>query len=82
MAKVPKVIKPPAGDAYVEIEGAKGMLGYYIVSDGSNKPYRVHVRRPSYINLGYLSELCKGWKIADVVAILGSLDIVLGEVDC
>lgn len=82
MGKVPKMIKPPAGDAYLEIEGAKGMLGYYVVSDGSNKPYRVHVRRPSYINLGYLNDLCKGWKIADVVAILGSLDIVLGEVDC
>lgn len=82
MAKVPKMIKPPAGDVYCEIEGAKGMLGYYVVSDGSNKPYRVHVRRPSFINLGFLSELSRGWKIADVVAILGSLDIVLGEVDC
>lgn len=82
MAKVPKVIKPPAGDFYYEIEGAKGLLGYYVVSDGSNKPYRVHVRRPSFINLGFLNELCRGWKIADVVAILGSLDIVLGEVDC
>lgn len=82
MAKVPKVIKPPKGDAYFEIEGAKGVLGYYVVSDGSNKPYRIHVRRPSFINLGILNELVKGWKIADVVAILGSLDIVLGEVDC
>lgn len=82
MAKVPKVIKPPVGEFYYEIEGAKGMLGYYVVSDGSTKPYRVHVRRPSFINLGFLNELCRGWKIADVVAIFGSLDIVLGEVDC
>lgn len=82
MAKVPKMLKPPVGDVYHEIEGAKGLLGYYLVSDGSNKPYRVHVRRPSFINLGFLNELCKGWKIADMVAILGSLDIVLGEVDC
>ncbi|AEG15676.1 MULTISPECIES: NADH-quinone oxidoreductase subunit D [Desulfofundulus] len=82
MAKIPKVIKPPAGEAYAEIESSKGILGCYVVSDGSPKPYRVHFRRPSFINLGYLDELLVGWKIADVIAILGSLDIVLGEVDC
>lgn len=82
MAKVPKVLRPPAGEAYAEIESSKGIMGCYVVSDGSNKPYRVHFRRPSFINLGYLAELCEGWKIADVIAILGSLDIVLGEVDC
>ena len=82
MAKVPKVIKPPKGEAYHEIESAKGILGYYVVSDGSNKPYRVHVRRPSFINLGMLDKMLPGWKIADIVAILGSFDIVLGEVDC
>jgi len=82
LGKVPKVIKPPAGEVYHEIEGAKGILGYYLVSDGSPKPYRMHVRRPSFINLGVLADLVQGWKIADVVAILGSLDIVLGEVDC
>ncbi|MEW6276403.1 MAG: NADH-quinone oxidoreductase subunit D, partial [Bacillota bacterium] len=82
LAKVPKVIKPPVGEAYTEIESSKGIFGCYVVSDGSNKPYRVHFRRPSFINLGYLAELCVGWKIADVIAILGSLDIVLGEVDC
>lgn len=81
-AKVPKVIKPPAGDAYTEIESSKGVYGSYVVSDGSAKPYRVHFRRPSFVNLGCLSKLCEGWKIADVVAILGSIDIVLGEVDC
>ncbi len=82
MGKAPKVIKPPVGEMYHEIEGARGILGYYLVSDGSPKPYRMHVRRPSFINLGLLSELCRGWKLADVVAILGSVDIVLGEVDC
>ncbi|MCL4441978.1 MAG: NADH-quinone oxidoreductase subunit D [Firmicutes bacterium] len=82
MAKVPKVIKPPAGDAYAEIESSKGVYGAYVVSDGSPKPYRVHFRRPSFINLGYLGELCEGWKLADVIAILASIDIVLGEVDC
>ncbi|MBM7854363.1 NADH-quinone oxidoreductase subunit D [Desulfohalotomaculum tongense] len=82
MAKVPKVLKPPKGDVYHEIEGAKGILGYYVVSDGTVNPYRVHVRRPSFINLDLIDEMCRGWKIADVVAILGSIDIVLGEVDC
>jgi NADH-quinone oxidoreductase subunit D len=82
MAKVPKVIKPPVGDAYAEVESSKGVYGAYVVSDGSPKPYRVHFRRPSFINLGYLGELCVGWKLADVIAILASIDIVLGEVDC
>ncbi|MCL5935111.1 MAG: hypothetical protein M1543_01235, partial [Firmicutes bacterium] len=82
LGKVPKVIKPPAGEAYHEIESSKGILGYYVVSDGSAKPYRVHVRRPSFINLGLISQMVRGWKIADVVAIFGSIDIVLGEVDC
>ncbi len=80
-AKVPKVIKPPKGDVYHEIEGAKGIIGFYVVSDGSTNPYRVHFRRPSFINLALLDEMCRGWKIADLVAILGSIDIVLGEVD-
>lgn len=80
--KVPKIIKPPIGESYAEIESSKGIMGTYVVSDGSQKPYRVHFRRPSFINLGYLAEMVKGWKIADVVAILGSIDIVLGEVDC
>ncbi|AEF93983.1 NAD(P)H-quinone oxidoreductase subunit H [Desulfotomaculum nigrificans CO-1-SRB] len=81
-AKVPKIIKPPAGEAYAEIESSKGIMGTYVVSDGSTKPYRVHFRRPSFVNLSYLDEMLRGWKIADVIAILGSIDIVLGEVDC
>ena len=64
-----------------EVEGARGWLGYHLVSDGGTSPYRVHVRAPSFINLAVLGEILKGWKVADAVAILGSIDIVLGEVD-
>jgi NADH-quinone oxidoreductase subunit D len=80
-AKVPKVIKPPVGEAYVSIEAPKGELGYYIVSDGTIHPYRVRVRPPSLINLQALKEMVKGALVADVVAIIGTLDIVLGEID-
>jgi NADH-quinone oxidoreductase subunit D len=81
MAKVPKVIKPPVGEAYVSIEAPKGELGYFIVSDGSIQPYRVRVRPPSFINLQSLDQMVRGALIADVVAIIGTIDIVLGEVD-
>jgi NADH-quinone oxidoreductase subunit D len=81
MAKVPKVIKPAIGEVYVSIEAPKGELGYYIVSDGSNTPYRVRVRPPSFINLQSLDKMARGSLIADVVAIIGTIDIVLGEVD-
>jgi NADH-quinone oxidoreductase subunit D len=81
MAKVPKVIKPPVGEAYVSIEAPKGELGYYVVSDGSTQPYRVRVRPPSYVNLQALDRMVRGGLIADVVAIIGTLDIVLGEID-
>jgi NADH-quinone oxidoreductase subunit D len=81
MAKVPKVVKPPVGEAYVSVEGAKGELGYYVVSDGSTQPYRVRVRPPSYVNLQALDRMVRGGLIADVVAIIGTLDIVLGEID-
>ena len=81
MAKVPKVIKPPMGEVYVSIEAPKGELGYYIVSDGTNQPYRCRVRPPSFINLQSLDRMAKGSLIADVVAIIGTIDIVLGEVD-
>ena len=81
MAKVPKVIKPPVGEAYVSIEAPKGELGYYIVSDGSTQPYRVRVRPPSFINLQALDRMVRGALVADVVAVIGTLDIVLGEVD-
>jgi NADH-quinone oxidoreductase subunit D len=81
IAQVPRVIKPPAGETYHSIENPKGELGFYLVSDGSNKPYRLHIRRPSFVNLAVLDEIVPGWLVADVVAILASLDIVLGEVD-
>jgi NADH-quinone oxidoreductase subunit D len=81
MGKVPKVFKPPIGETYVSIEAPKGELGYYIVSDGTINPYRVRVRPPSFINLQALDKMARGSLIADVVAIIGTIDIVLGEVD-
>ena len=73
--------KPPVGEAYGRIEGPKGELGFHLISQGGDKPYRYHVRPPSLINLTLLEEMCLGSKIADVMVILGSIDIVLGEVD-
>ncbi len=72
---------PPAGETYVPLESPKGEIGFYIVSDGSNRPWRAHMRPPSFMNLGALSKMCEGRLIADVVAIIGSIDIVLGEID-
>jgi len=80
-AKVPRALKPPAGEVYTRIESARGDLGVYLISDGSVNPYRLHWRPPSFISLAAVGQMVKGWKIADAVAILGSLDIVLGEVD-
>jgi NADH-quinone oxidoreductase subunit D len=74
-------LRPPAGEAYGRIEGPKGELGFYLLSDGGDKPFRFRIRPPSLINLTLLEELCLGTKIADVMVILGSIDIVLGEVD-
>jgi len=81
MAKVPKIIKPPVGEVYHSIEGPKGELGVYLVSDGTGKPYRMRIRPPSYINLQSLKRMSIGHLVADVVALIGTLDIVLGEVD-
>jgi NADH-quinone oxidoreductase subunit D len=81
MAKVPKVMKPPVGEVYHSIEAPKGELGYFIVSDGSTQPYRVRVRPPSFVNLQALDMMCRGQLVADVIAVIGTLDIVLGEVD-
>jgi NADH-quinone oxidoreductase subunit D len=81
MAKVPKVMKPAAGEVYHSIEAPKGELGYFIVSDGSTQPYRMRVRPPSFVNLQALDVMCRGQLVADVIAVIGTLDIVLGEVD-
>jgi len=81
IAKVPKVMKPPVGEIYHSIEAPKGELGYFIVSDGSTQPYRVRVRPPSFVNLQALDIMVRGQLVADVIAVIGTLDIVLGEVD-
>ena len=73
--------RPPKGDAYVRTESPKGELGVYVVSDGTGKPYRAHVRAPSFANLQALPKMIEGSLFADVVAAIGSIDIVLGEVD-
>lgn len=73
--------RPKAGEAYGRIEGPKGEIGFYLISDGSPNPYRYRIRPPSFINLTVLEDMCLGHSIADAVVILGSVDIVLGEVD-
>jgi NADH-quinone oxidoreductase subunit D len=73
--------RPKPGEAYGRIEAPKGELGFYLISDGSPNPYRYRVRPPSFINLTVLEDMCLGQQVADVVIILGSIDIVLGEVD-
>ena len=73
--------RPKAGEAYGRIEGPKGELGFYLISDGSPNPYRYRVRPPTLINLTLLEDMCLGHNVADIVIILGSIDIVLGEVD-
>jgi NADH-quinone oxidoreductase subunit D len=78
---VAKVPKPQPGEAYAHVEGSRGDLGIYLVSDGQASPYRMHVKAPSFINLAILQEFLAGRKVADVIAVLGSIDIVLGEVD-
>jgi len=76
-----RLIRPPRGDVYVRAENPRGEIGVYLVSDGSDKPYRLKVRPPSFCNLSALKHMVKGAWVADAVVILGSLDIVLGEVD-
>ena len=73
--------RPKPGEVYGRVEGPKGELGFYIISDGGPNPYRYRVRPPSFINLTILEDMCLGHKVADVIVILGSVDIVLGEVD-
>ncbi len=80
-SEVPHLIRPPAGEAYGRLESPKGELGFYLVSDGSIAPYRFHVRAPTFINLTALSDMVRGWKVADLIIIFGSIDICMGEVD-
>lgn len=79
--KIVTDMRPPVGEVYVGIEAGKGELGYYIVSDGGPNPFRTHVRAPSFINIQALESVCVGRPIADVVAIIGSIDFVMGECD-
>ena len=81
IAKLPRILKVPAGEIYFRSESPRGELGFYLISDGSTKPYRLKCRAPSFSNLAVIPELVRGMKVADVIAILGSLDIVLGEID-
>jgi NADH-quinone oxidoreductase subunit D len=82
LAKVSKLVRPPAGsETYSAVEGPKGELGFFVASDGTENPYRWHVRAPSLINLTMIREILLGWKVADLMAIFGSIDIVMGEVD-
>ena len=79
--KTPFYVRAPIGDTYAAIEGPKGELGFYIVSDGGIAPYRCKIRPPSLMNLTPLREMLVGWKMGDLITIFGSIDIVLGEVD-
>ena len=72
---------PPVGEAYQAIESPRGELGFYVVSDGSPKPFRVHMRAPSFANLQVLPKMIEGSLLSDAVACIGSIDIVLGEID-
>jgi NADH-quinone oxidoreductase subunit D len=72
---------PPVGEAYQAVEAPKGELGFYFVSDGTPRPWRMKVRSPSFVNLQSLPVMIKGRLVADVIAAIGSLDIVLGEID-
>jgi len=81
MPQMRRIARPPKGEAYAHCENPRGDIGVFVVSDGTNKPYRVKVRPPSFCNLVALRQMVQGSYIADAVVVLGSLDIVLGEVD-
>jgi NADH-quinone oxidoreductase subunit D len=80
-AKLPRSLKIPPGEVYVEAENPRGHLGFFIESQGGPIPSRVKVRGPSFVNLAVTGELCRNVLLADVPAIIGSIDIVMGEVD-
>ena len=79
--ETPFYMRAPEGDAYAAVEGPKGELGFYLVSDGGIAPYRCKIRAPSFINLTALRDMVVGWKMGDLITIFGSLDVVIGEVD-
>ena len=79
--KIPKTIKPTKGEVYMRTEAPRGEIGFYIISDGSTKPYRVKMRSSCFVTMSVFNEIIKGHFIADIVSTLGSLDIVLGEID-
>ncbi len=79
--KVPKRVKPPKGEVYFRTEAPRGQLGYYVVSDGNINPYRVKVKSPCFTAMSVFHHLARGMMIADIIALIGSLDIVLGEID-
>jgi NADH-quinone oxidoreductase subunit D len=74
-------LRPPKGEVYQAIEAPKGEMGFYIVSDGTGKPFRLKIRGPSFINLSPLNKLAKGRLLADLIALIGTMDIVLADVD-
>ena len=78
---LPKKVRPPKGSIYFRTESPRGDLGYYIISDGKGVPTRLKMRSPAFTALSALSEIASGWMLSDVLVILGSLDIVLGEID-
>lgn len=80
-AAIPKRIRPPKGEVYARVENPRGELGYYIISNGTGNPFRVKARAPCFVNLSVINDISQGHMIADIVAILGSIDIVLGEID-
>ena len=80
-AKVPKYIKPPAGEVYHVVESPRGEQGFYIVSTGGEMPYRMRFRAPSFVNIQALPVICRGAMVADVVAVIGSIDVVIGDCD-
>ena len=81
LTKVPKILKIENSECYQACENPKGELGFFVKSDGSEKPYRIKIRGPSFCNISILNHMCKDILLADLVAIVGSLDIVLGEID-
>jgi NADH-quinone oxidoreductase subunit D len=79
--RAPRAIEPPPGEVYSSVEGPRGEVGFWIVSDGTRKPYRIKMRKPSFSNFSAMPEILRGLKIADLVAVMGSLDLVVPEID-